>query len=573
MSGDTRCIALIGYSGPLAQRTADLLRQSGKTVVTVKPGQSSQLAETSIGTAILFPFPPPSRRTSTTEVQTDISTLETTLKQLAETGKLTRVVLRSRATAYGNSFKNYGLMDEERPTLLDPSDFEHRWIQAEEAVTRIAATLPQIRPAILRFTNIAHRGEGDFLTRAFLGKVVVPAAGHDPRVQFITLDDAAKALALAVGTEAIGVFNISGDGCVDLRRSLRAVVPLRIPVPYTVQKAARSILNRAGVVENPEAAADDLRYNWTVTADRAKSELGFRPAATSVEALRELLKGARRRGAEKIPADVDDFGLDEKYLDALSLWFKFLCKVYWRAEIEGMENVPRSGAAILTANHRGFMPFDGVVHRTSIKEATGRQVRFLVIPSLFKFPFLSDFLIKQGGVVASQLNTARLFQRGELVGIFPEGINGAFRMYKGAYQLGNMGRDAFAKMAIEHQVPIIPATVVGHVEIFPILGKMNISSLVRFTGWPFIPITPTFPLLPAPLPTKWHLRYLEPVSVAPLTPEDANDRRKVRAFSEHIKAIMQKSIDEMLLRRKHIFFGKIFDGKPGSGNRPTAAGN
>jgi 1-acyl-sn-glycerol-3-phosphate acyltransferase len=202
------------------------------------------------------------------------------------------------------------------------------------------------------------------------------------------------------------------------------------------------------------------------------------------------------------------------------------------------------------------------MHRASILEATGRQVRFLVIPSLFKFPFLSDFLTKQGGVVASQLNASRLFKGSELVGIFPEGITGAFRKYRGAYRLGAFGRDSFAKLAIEHQVSVIPAAVVGHVEIFPILGGLKISSLMKWTGWPFIPVTPTFPLLPIPLPTKWHIRYLEPISPQPLDPGDAEDRNKVRAFSKHVRNTLQSHIDEMLIRRKHIFFGNIFDREP-----------
>ncbi|MEJ2081342.1 MAG: hypothetical protein P8Y94_04015, partial [Acidobacteriota bacterium] len=181
-------------------------------------------------------------------------------------------------------------------------------------------------------------------------------------------------------------------------------------------------------------------------------------------------------------------------------------------------------------------------------------------------------LIKQGGVVASQINTSRVFERGELVGIFPEGISGAFRMYRGAYKLGSFLRDAFARMAIEHQVPVIPAAVVGHVEIFPILARMNIAPLTRLTGWPFIPVTPTFPLLPLPLPTKWHVRYLEPISVSPLKSSDASNRRLVREFSNHVRNILQSHIDEMLARRKHVFYGRIFDADRDSGRVPAISG-
>ena len=99
----------------------------------------------------------------------------------------------------------------------------------------------------------------------------------------------------------------------------------------------------------------------------------------------------------------------------------------------------------------------------------------------------------------------------------------------------------------------------GHVEIFPILLRVNSRLIKKTTGWPFLPITPTFPLLPFPLPSKWHIRYLEPISPGSLRPQDAENRRKVREFANHIKHLLQESIDEMLKRRKHVFFGNIFD--------------
>jgi hypothetical protein len=37
------------------------------------------------------------------------------------------------------------------------------------------------------------------------------------------------------------------------------------------------------------------------------------------------------------------------------------------------------------------------------------------------------------------------------------------------------------------------------------------------------------------------------------------DSKLVREFSNRVKAVMQESIDDMLAKRKHIFFGKIFD--------------
>ena len=566
-----RTAALIGHLGPLAQQVGRSLRDRGWEVAQWSPADRTAPLPSGAAIWVVFPFDLSLRGKSRKRSEEGLRWLEDVLSRARQAG-LRRVVLRSRATAYGLSYKNYGLMEEERVSLLEQNHLEQRWIRVESLVLPEGGLPPGESGVCLRFASIADRREGDFLTGLFLDRVAFPVSGYDPRVQFVDLNDAASAMVAAAESDVSGVFNIAGEGCVEFRRALKAAVPFRIPVPRVLQRPVRNLLDSMGRGRSPDESVDLIRYNWTVSSDKARRELGFRPSSTSPEALKRMLAEEGRGRPDRIADRCDEFGLDPQYLETWSFWFDFLRKVYWRVETEGLENIPRQGSALVAANHRGFMPFDGVVHRSAILQATGRHIRFLVIPSLFKFPFLSDFLIKQGGVVASQLNTARVFERGELVGIFPEGISGAFRMYRGAYRLGNFARDAFAKLAIEHQVPVIPAVVVGHVEIFPILARMNISPLIRLTGWPFIPVTPTFPWLPVPLPTKWHIRYLEPVDVSPLKSSDASKRRLVREFSNHIRDIMQRHIDEMLARRKHVFYGRIFDADKDSERALTASG-
>jgi 1-acyl-sn-glycerol-3-phosphate acyltransferase len=256
----------------------------------------------------------------------------------------------------------------------------------------------------------------------------------------------------------------------------------------------------------------------------------------------------------------DDYGLDLDYIRAWSWWFAFLRNVYWRIDFEGMENVPEDGPALYTSNHRGFMPLDAVMHLSLVLTHRKRTIRFLIIPSLLKFPFLCNFLTKLGGVIACQENAARLFAEGNVVGIFPEGIRGAFTPYKQWFQLRDFSKSAFARIAIENQVPIIPTAVVGHAEIFPILARINSSYVTREFGWPYLPIAPMFPLAPIPIPSKWHMRILPPVPLAGLKPADAENVRLVRDFSRYIQDIVQTNIDDMRRKRTSIFWGKVLDG-------------
>ncbi len=557
-------IAIAGFIGPLALGTAEALRRRGcQVAILPSPQDPSLLAAARPGRLILFPFAPSLAKREQVKNGDGLAYIGRVLDWARDAG-IERVVLRSHAVAYGISMKNPGLLEEGRVTLLPKTSLERRWLEAESVLfdhpgAGIKDSDGGFSAAAVRMASILAPEEGDLITRMISGRMAAPMAGYDPQLQLMSLADAAECLACAALSSSQGIFNGSPSGTVPAKAALKAAVPVRIPVNGVVQKPIRSLLWKAGLADFPGEVMDRIKYNWTVANDRAKREFGFSPAETSSQALKAYLSQIGRGRAHRIKDEYDEFGLDPEYLQRLKWWFTFLSKIYWRAEVEGMDNVPATGPALLVANHRGFMPFDGVVHRTLILDSKKRHIRILVIPSLFKFPFLSDFLVKQGGVVASQENTRKLFRRKELVGIFPEGIEGAFRMYKGAYKLGDMHRNAFARLAIEHRVPIIPSATIGHVEIFPILAKVRSSFIVRVAGWPFLPITPTFPLLPVPLPTKWHIRYLEPIPVDGYSPEDAGNPKAVNDLARVVCEVMQRNIDEMLCRRKHVFFGNIFN--------------
>src|SRR5204862_6512929 len=112
------------------------------------------------------------------------------------------------------------------------------------------------------------------------------------------------------------------------------------------------------------------------------------------EALAEFV--ASRPGArpEVLGNRFDDWGLDPAYIRAWGAWFWFLRNVYWRIDHEGMENIPLSGRALFVSNHRGFMPLDAVMHLSLIWKHRGRIPRFLIIHSLLRPPFLSNFLTR-----------------------------------------------------------------------------------------------------------------------------------------------------------------------------------
>jgi len=499
-------VSVAGFDGPLARATRAELERRGHTV-------------TGDGAACAVYFPG------------DLAGLEA----LAANPLVKRLVLRSHGYAYGANPKNPGMMTEDRIPLLPPEDPAQSWLRAEELASRHGNS------AAVRLANVADPAEGDLLVTKLAQGAATKIAGRNPNVQFISVQDAARVLADAAESQATGIFNAAGPGTIPLAQAFRAAGVRQIAVPE-------------------QASLSALRYNWTLSSDRAARELGWVPEKSTLDALREFL--AKKPGAhpERLRKEYDDWGLDTDYIQAWGWWFAFLRNIYWRIDHEGMENIPETGRGLYISNHRGFMPLDAVMHLSLIFTHRKRVPRFLIIHSLLRTPFMCNFLTKLGGVVASQENAARLFEQESLIGLFPEGIRGTFTPYKRTYKLRDFTRSEFAQIAVRHQAPVIPAVVVGHAEIFPIIGRIDSSWVVKELGWPYLPIAPMFPLAPVPLPSKWHVRVLKPVPLEGLKPADAENERLMKEFSRYVQNIVQKNLDDMVSRRKSFVMGHFLDG-------------
>ena len=132
-------------------------------------------------------------------------------------------------------------------------------------------------------------------------------------------------------------------------------------------------------------------------------------------------------------------------------------------------------------------------------------------------------------------------------------------MYRDVYKLGKFGQPNYIHWALKHNAPVVPFVVLGSAEIFPILGKIPWLRLKQYLEWPFIPITPTFPWLPVPLPTKWHVQFLSTVDPAQVV----SDARSlgvdpVGLFAQRVRGAIEAATNEMRAKRLSIFWGRIW---------------
>jgi 1-acyl-sn-glycerol-3-phosphate acyltransferase len=161
-----------------------------------------------------------------------------------------------------------------------------------------------------------------------------------------------------------------------------------------------------------------------------------------------------------------------------------------------------------------------------------------------------------GGVVASPYNALRLLEQDELVAVFPEGVKGAGKGFGQRYRLQRFGRGGFVSAALRSGVPIIPCSIVGAEEIYPIVG--NVTVLARLLGLPYLPVTPFFPLLGPlgliPLPSKWIIEFGEPIPTDSLGPGAADDPMLVFNLTDQVREVIQQTLYKLLLARRSVFF-------------------
>ena len=250
----------------------------------------------------------------------------------------------------------------------------------------------------------------------------------------------------------------------------------------------------------------------------------------------------------------DEFGLDPEFRARAMPLFRVLYERYWRVDARGARHVPKSGPVILVSNHSGALPFDATMIACALEEARyPRPPRFLYDRFVENLPWIPSFYKKAGGVVASHENAARLLEKEELIGLFPEGVSGLSKLYSERYVLQPFS-GGFIRLALRFGAPIVPVAVVGAEEIYPLVGRLK--GLGKLMGAPYLPVTPFFPLLGPlgliPLPTKWQIRFGKPIVLAP--PAHLRlDGTAVRAMAEQVRRRVQTMIRALLLERESVF--------------------
>jgi 1-acyl-sn-glycerol-3-phosphate acyltransferase len=270
--------------------------------------------------------------------------------------------------------------------------------------------------------------------------------------------------------------------------------------------------------------------------------------------LAEFLAFLRRR----ITGDyaVDEYGFDAEVTERFLLAaLRPIAQKWFRVEVRGAENIPTEGGALVVSNHSGTLPVDGLMTMVSVHDHTGRHLRPLGADLVFRMPVVSEIARKSGATLACNEDAERMLRGGKLVGVWPEGFKGIGKPYSERYRLQRFGRGGFVSAAMRTGVPIVPCSVVGAEEIYPLVG--NMPALARLLGVPYIPVTPFFPWLGPlgmiPLPSKWLIEFGEPIRTDSYDEGAADDPMLVFNVTDQVRETIQQTLYTLLMQRRSVF--------------------
>ncbi len=360
---------------------------------------------------------------------------------------------------------------------------------------------------------------------------------------------------------------LANDGDLRMRAAASVQTPFVRGVAVEAQPSGTSTTSHLSPPPHaphyaPDAVDETSSFH---TATRATLERPGGDDGGVFDVARELLSSEYyfrqwgRLGMRNRSEIIDDFGHDVTYDARLRPWLELLYRNYFRAVAEGIENIPAQGSALIVANHSGTLPYDSVMLKTAVRleHPSRRDLRWLAEDFVFYLPFVGSFINRIGAVRACPENAERLLQQERLVAVFPEGAKGTGRLFRERYRLQRFGRGGFVRLCLRTRTPIIPCAIVGAEESMPMLHRLEY--LTNLLGVPYIPITPTFPLLGPvgliPAPTKWSFLFGDPIHLDGYAPDAESDDVLVGRLAERVRATIQGMLDRAIAARRSVWFG------------------
>lgn len=212
------------------------------------------------------------------------------------------------------------------------------------------------------------------------------------------------------------------------------------------------------------------------------------------------------------------------------------------SKVDGAENLPRRGGALLVGNH-GMLGYESPFFFERVLEACGRLPIGLADRWFFRVPGVRDLLVRLGGAYGSASNGLRALRRGELVVCYPGGAREVFKSEADKYRCLWERSVGFVRLAIATGVPIIPFAAAGVDDTYRVVTHLRGSGKILMGHCKYdLPLV--WGLGPLPRPVPFWFRIGAPI----LPPQHvkSTDREAIVEAHASIWRRTQAMLDELM---------------------------
>jgi 1-acyl-sn-glycerol-3-phosphate acyltransferase len=261
----------------------------------------------------------------------------------------------------------------------------------------------------------------------------------------------------------------------------------------------------------------------------------------------------------RIPvADLDERDPDYIRESLPRLWLA--ASLYFRGEVRGLGNIPEEGPVLLVGNHSGGnLTPDTSVFTLAFTAYFGVERRFYQLAHnlVLSMPGLG-MLRKYGTVAASPENARKALESGAALLVYPGGDYEVHRPIWESSKVDFGGRKGFIRMALEHDVPIVPVVAIGGQETSLFLSRgENLAKLLQLDKLFRLKVLPISLAIPWglnvgdmlghwPLPAKITVEALPPIHLR----DEFGPEPDLDEVYDHVMRVMQETLDALASERR-----------------------
>jgi 1-acyl-sn-glycerol-3-phosphate acyltransferase len=266
----------------------------------------------------------------------------------------------------------------------------------------------------------------------------------------------------------------------------------------------------------------------------------------------------------RIPvADLDERDPDYIRETLPRLWLA--ASLYFRGEVRGLGNIPEEGPVLLVGNHSGGnLTPDTHVFTLAFSAYFGVERRFYQLAHnlVLSMPGLG-MLRKYGTVAASPDNARKALASGAALLVYPGGDYEVHRPIWEGNKVDFDGRKGFIRLALEHDVPMVPVVSIGGQETSLFLSRgEHLAKLLQLDKLFRLKVLPISLAIPWglnvgdmmghwPLPSKLTIEALPPIHLR----EEFGDDPDLDEVYDHVMRVMQETLDALAAERRFPVIG------------------